>query len=310
MTVLKTRSVTSLQHIVVFYSNCIRCCSVTRSKQWCNIEHDNYIDFRQLTANHVALDEFPMNVFFLNFSEPFCIETSNDELSCESHIRFYFILLIGLPGRLTPSKMPFDIDYKLKKWHCPNVANKFVPQQTCRMAFHGICSEFDGETAITFPICDCLSCSLAYICVAARCVAMLLAATMLHRMDENSLSRPYLSLSRVLSVSLARCLYCCLLPHISIYTHSNFVALVHLLRFLFMFFLVFTHSNDSTATRLCLVCVCECSSRCLHALCDSLHLCVRNYDEIPHTLNESKNSARKETTTTTKTYKKRAEKTR
>lgn len=171
------------------------------------------------------------------------------------------------------------------------------------MAFHSICSEFDGETAITFPICDCLSCSLAYICVAAHCVAKLLAASMLHCMDENSLSCPYLSLSRVLSVSLARCLYYCLLPHISIYIHSNFVALVHLFRFLFMFFLVFTHSNDSTATRLCLVYVCECSFRCTHALCDSLRLCVRNYDEIPHTLNESKNSARKETTTTTKTYK-------
>lgn len=98
-------------------------------------------------------------------------------------------ILIGYFGRLGKcfhqkcishiSILPY---HPLKLSKCSNnfcpIENKIV-QRTCYVSWHSIAY---GETAIIFPICHCLS--IAYTCVFAQCMAMLLAATMLHCVNK------------------------------------------------------------------------------------------------------------------------------
>lgn len=102
---------------------------------------------------------------------------------------------------------------------CFQTKTKIV-QETCYVAWHSIAY---GETAIIFPMCHCLY--IAYTCVFAQCMAMLLAATMLHCVNKKSISGLSLSLS-----------FTACLAHISIYIRreeEKNVALVHLFRFFF-----------------------------------------------------------------------------
>lgn len=145
------------------------------------------------------------------------------ELSYESSTRIHFnqlfLVLFIWRNVFTNYAFPKYPERPLKLSKCSinliHIVFKIV-QQSCYVAWHSIAY---GETAIIFPIRHCLS--FAYTCVFAQYVAMLLAATMLHCVNKNSIS----CLS--LSFSFTACL-----AHISIYIRrKKIVALLHLFRF-------------------------------------------------------------------------------
>lgn len=106
--------------------------------------------------------------------------------------------------------------------NCPNVQLiyfiSYLKSCSNHVTSHGIPY---GETAIIFPIRHCLS--FAYTCVYAQCVTMLLAATMLHCVNKNSISR--------LSLSFVHCL---LGTYFYLYTQKKKLSLWYIC-FVFIF---------------------------------------------------------------------------